>query len=132
MLIRPRTASGALGCLTAAPFVTAARAGAPQRRTAPNALAQHVITPIGTFCGRNHGVMPRIDPTWGLQLDGMLERVLNLSLPDLARRFDHHEVAAGTRVALVGPSESGKSRSGPSGEMVPRIASAETPPTSTA
>ena len=61
----------------------------------PATLARHVITPIRTFYGRNHGVMPRIESgTWRLRVDRMVERVLTLSLPDLAQQFEHHEVLA--------------------------------------
>ncbi len=61
----------------------------------PGALAGHVITPVEAFYGRNHGVIPRIDPgTWRLRVDGMVERALTLSLSDLGQRFEHHEVIA--------------------------------------
>ena len=59
------------------------------------ALAEHVITPVGTFYGRNHGTMPVVDPaTWRLRIEGLVERPLELSLADLAERFAHHEVTA--------------------------------------
>lgn len=59
------------------------------------ALAEHVITPVDTFYGRNHGTMPAIDPeAWRLRIDGMVERPLELSLADLKGRFTHHEVIA--------------------------------------
>ena len=59
------------------------------------ALAEHVITPTGTFYGRNHGTMPEIDAqAWRLRVDGMVERPLQLSLADLQQRFAHREVIA--------------------------------------
>ena len=59
------------------------------------ALAEHVITPVDTFYGRNHGTMPAIDPeAWRLRIDGMVEQALELSLADLKGRFAHHEVIA--------------------------------------
>ncbi len=59
------------------------------------ALAEHVITPVRTFYGRNHGTMPVVDPaTWRLRIEGLVERPLELSLADLAERFAHHEVTA--------------------------------------
>lgn len=60
-----------------------------------SALAQHVITPLDTFYGRNHGAIPDLDPHgWRLQIDGMLDRPMVLSLADLKRRFTHREVVA--------------------------------------
>ena len=59
------------------------------------ALAEHVITPVETFYGRNHGTMPAIDPeAWRLRIDGLVEQALELSLADLKGRFAQHEVIA--------------------------------------
>lgn len=50
-----------------------------------SALAESVVTPVGVFYGRNHGTMPRIEPQdWRLQVDGMVDRPLELSLADLS------------------------------------------------
>lgn len=60
-----------------------------------SALAEHVVTPNDTFYGRNHGVMPDIAAQdWRLQIDGMVDRPLELSLEDLKNRFDHRAVVA--------------------------------------
>ena len=59
------------------------------------ALAEHVLTPVDTFYGRNHAPIPTIDPgTWRLGVDGMVAIPLELSLADLKERFAHHEVIA--------------------------------------
>ena len=59
------------------------------------ALAEHVITPTGTFYGRNHGPTPTIDPdAWRLRVDGLVATPLELSLADLQERFAHREVVA--------------------------------------
>lgn len=59
------------------------------------ALAEHVLTPVATFYGRNHGAMPAVDPeAWLLRIDGMVARPLRLSLAELQDRFTHHEVIA--------------------------------------
>jgi sulfite oxidase len=61
----------------------------------PSALAEHVVTPVGVFYGRNHGPMPDITPeAWRLRIDGMVDRPLELSLADLKERFAHREVVA--------------------------------------
>jgi sulfite oxidase len=59
------------------------------------ALAEHLVTPVKTFYGRNHGAMPAIDiDAWRLRIGGMVQRPLELSLTDLQARFAHHEVTA--------------------------------------
>lgn len=59
------------------------------------ALAAHLLTPVDTFYGRNHGVMPEFAPgQWRLEVDGLVEHPLRLSLDELQERFDHHEVIA--------------------------------------
>ncbi|GAA1330088.1 sulfite oxidase [Pseudonocardia xinjiangensis] len=60
-----------------------------------SALAENVVTPVGVFYGRNHGTMPDMDPDrWRLQVDGMVDRPMELSLADLKDRFPHREVVA--------------------------------------
>ena len=60
-----------------------------------SALAGQPITAIEAFYSRNHGVMPTTDPdTWRLTVDGLVEHTLSLSLEDLRRRFERHEVVA--------------------------------------
>ncbi|GAA4929632.1 sulfite dehydrogenase (cytochrome) subunit SorA apoprotein [Actinomycetospora succinea] len=59
-----------------------------------SALAEHAITPVETFYSRNHGELPELDPQrWRLQVDGLVDEELSLSLDEL-RRFEHHEVTA--------------------------------------
>lgn len=59
------------------------------------ALTEHVLTPVASFYGRNHGAMPDIDPAaWRLLVDGLVGESLTLSLDDLQRRFERHEVVA--------------------------------------
>ncbi|GAA3079416.1 sulfite oxidase [Pseudonocardia yunnanensis] len=61
----------------------------------PSALAEHALTPVGVFYGRNHGTIPVIAPQeWRLRIDGMVEHPLELSLADLKQRFAHREVVA--------------------------------------
>ncbi|MER6926354.1 molybdopterin-dependent oxidoreductase, partial [Streptomyces spiralis] len=59
------------------------------------ALAGLPETPVDTFYGRNHGPVPDIDAAaWRLRVDGLVERVLELSLDDLRARFHAAEVVA--------------------------------------
>ncbi|NJC74065.1 sulfite oxidase [Planosporangium thailandense] len=59
------------------------------------ALDGAALTPLDTFYSRNHGPVPRIDPrAWRLEVDGLVERTLVLSLADLRGRFDSHSVVA--------------------------------------
>jgi sulfite oxidase len=54
--------------------------------SAPDALADRLITPIDSFYSRNHGPVPLIDPArWRLRINGLVERNLELSLADLHR-----------------------------------------------
>jgi len=58
-------------------------------------LAGHPITANDTFYGRNHGPIPSIEREgWRLQVDGMVNRPLTLSLEDLRERFDVQEIEA--------------------------------------
>jgi sulfite oxidase len=61
----------------------------------PEALAGAPRTPVDTFYTRNHGPVPDIDETsWQLRVDGMVEHELQLSLADLHRDFETHEIEA--------------------------------------
>jgi sulfite oxidase len=54
----------------------------------PAALAGQPVTPIESFYSRNHGPSPDLDPaSWRLHIDGLVDRELVLSLPDLQQRF---------------------------------------------
>ena len=59
-------------------------------------LAGHELTSLDTFYVRGHGPVPEIDPdSWRLQIDGLVESALELSLDDLRDgRFPEHEVIA--------------------------------------
>lgn len=51
-------------------------------------LAEHRLTPIEAFYGRNHGPIPRIDEqAWRLRVDGLVSDELTLSLADLRSCF---------------------------------------------
>ena len=55
---------------------------------ARGALAGRMLTPLDTFYARNHGPIPLIDPTtWRLNVDGLVEHDLELSLADLRGQF---------------------------------------------
>ncbi|OLM19962.1 MULTISPECIES: sulfite oxidase [unclassified Pseudonocardia] len=72
----------------------------------PAALADLAITPVDTFYGRNHGAMPDLDPQqWRLEVDGLVDTPLTLSLDDLRQQFDHHEVVATLQCAGNGRAE---------------------------
>ncbi|SDY41641.1 sulfite dehydrogenase (cytochrome) subunit SorA apoprotein [Micromonospora pattaloongensis] len=59
------------------------------------ALDGHPVTPLDTFYSRNHGPIPRLDPdAWRLEVDGLVERPLTLSLDELRTRFDSRTVVA--------------------------------------
>ena len=48
------------------------------------ALAEGPVTATNAFYVRGHGAVPEIDPaTWRLQVRGLVERELDLSLPTL-------------------------------------------------
>ncbi|MEP7128996.1 MAG: molybdopterin-dependent oxidoreductase [Chitinophagales bacterium] len=58
-------------------------------------LREHYITPSQLFYIRNHGEIPEIDPyTFRLQVNGMVERELVLSLEMLRNDFFKHTVMA--------------------------------------
>ena len=62
---------------------------------APAALLVDLLTPIDTFYARNHGVVPNLDPAkWRLEIDGLVDQPLQVSLPDLQGLFDAHTVTA--------------------------------------
>lgn len=55
---------------------------------ARGALAGRMLTPLDSFYARNHGPIPLIDPTtWRLNVDGLVEHDLELSLADLRGQF---------------------------------------------
>jgi len=61
---------------------------------APRATADEYITPTARFFTRSHAPVPQVDPrTWRLEVGGLVERPLRLSLDDLAG-FPRHEVTA--------------------------------------
>jgi sulfite oxidase len=63
------------------------------------ALAQAQITPLELFFVRNHGPVPVIDPAaFRLEVKGLIERPLSLSLPDLAA-YEPVEVVAALQCA---------------------------------
>jgi sulfite oxidase len=54
----------------------------------PAALAGRPLTPVEAFYSRNHAPIPDLDPaTWRLRVDGLVDRELVLSLPELQQRF---------------------------------------------
>jgi sulfite oxidase len=53
------------------------------------ALDGRPLTPLDAFYGRNHGPIPQLNPdAWRLQVDGLVEHPLTLSLTELRRRFE--------------------------------------------
>ena len=59
------------------------------------ALAEHLITPVEVFYGRNHGALPEIEPrAWRLRVGGLVGQSLELSLAELQHRFASVEVTA--------------------------------------
>lgn len=66
----------------------------------PAALAERELTDADTFYVRNHGPVPDIDPeAWRLRVGGLVTRPLELSLADLQRGFDQHDVVAAMQCA---------------------------------
>ncbi|UIJ35957.1 molybdopterin-dependent oxidoreductase [Allobranchiibius sp. GilTou73] len=64
------------------------------------ALAASYLTPTDTFYSRNHGPIPTLDPaTWRLEVDGLVDRTLRLSLQELKDSFEEHEVTATVQCA---------------------------------
>ncbi|WP_426509536.1 sulfite oxidase [Dactylosporangium sp. McL0621] len=60
----------------------------------PAALAGQALTPIDTFYSRNHGPIPDIDPAeWRLDVGGLVDRSLRLSLADLQQLPHRTDVA---------------------------------------
>ncbi|POX42743.1 sulfite oxidase [Streptomyces sp. Ru73] len=52
------------------------------------ALAGRPLTEVAAFYSRNHGPVPRLDPSsWRLRVDGLVDRELELSLDELRSRF---------------------------------------------
>jgi sulfite oxidase len=63
--------------------------------TGPAALAEGPITATDAFYVRGHGAVPEIDPgAWRLQVHGLVERELSLSLETLREAFREREVTA--------------------------------------
>jgi sulfite oxidase len=61
----------------------------------PSALDRRPVTPLDAFYGRNHGPIQQIDPdAWHLELGGLVDRPLTLSLAELQRQFGHRTVVA--------------------------------------
>ncbi len=59
------------------------------------ALAGAMLTPVDSFYSRNHGPVPQLDPrTWRLQVGGLVERELQLSLADLRTGFPERTLTA--------------------------------------
>ncbi|MGC9668999.1 sulfite oxidase [Planosporangium sp. 12N6] len=59
------------------------------------ALDGSPLTPVDTFYVRSHAPVPRIDPgAWRLEVDGLVQRPLTLSLAELRRRFDTRTLVA--------------------------------------
>lgn len=59
------------------------------------ALAQAPVTDAETFYVRNHGPVPELDAQrWRLSVHGLVQRPLELSLRDLQREFEQHQVMA--------------------------------------
>lgn len=73
----------------------------PYNAEAPRlTLAGNALTPVETFYARNHGPIPQIDPdVWRLQLEGLVERPVTLSLAALRDGFEHREVVATVQCA---------------------------------
>ena len=58
-------------------------------------LAGHYLTPIEAFYSRNHGPVPQLDlKSWRLQVDGLVDTPLALSLHDLQTRFETRTLTA--------------------------------------
>ncbi len=59
------------------------------------ALADQVLTATDTFYSRNHGPIPRLEPTsWRLRFDGMVDGARDFSLDQLRTEFAAHTVLA--------------------------------------
>jgi sulfite oxidase len=61
----------------------------------PGALADLMLTPADSFYSRNHGPIPLIDPhSWRLNVGGLVEHDLELSLDDLRGQFAQRTLTA--------------------------------------
>lgn len=61
----------------------------------PGALADRMITPLGSFYSRNHGPIPVIDPqAWRLTIGGLVDHELDVSLADLRGRYPSQTLTA--------------------------------------
>jgi sulfite oxidase len=59
------------------------------------ALAEGPVTATDAFYVRSHAAVPEVDPAkWRLQVHGLVERELDLSLTTLREAFKEHEVTA--------------------------------------
>ncbi|MEV4511676.1 sulfite oxidase [Dactylosporangium sp. NPDC049525] len=60
-----------------------------------SALDRLPLTPLDTFYSRNHGPIQQIDPdAWRLEVGGLVDRTLTLSLTELQQQFSHRTVVA--------------------------------------
>ena len=58
-------------------------------------LADQVLTPLDAFYSRNHAPVPTIDrDAWRLQVDGMVDHAMTLSLRELQEGFERRDVVA--------------------------------------
>lgn len=58
-------------------------------------LAGAQLTPVESFYSRNHGPVPKLDPAaWRLRVDGLVDRVVTLSLAELKDRFAVRTITA--------------------------------------
>ncbi len=61
----------------------------------PAALAHSALTPVSAFYSRNHGPIPHLDPDgWRLDVDGLVESALQLSLTELQSAYSQVTLAA--------------------------------------
>ncbi|KAM7005861.1 sulfite oxidase, mitochondrial isoform 1-T1 [Tautogolabrus adspersus] len=75
----------------------------------PEILSDSYITPSAIFFKRNHLPVPQVDPdSYQLQVEGLSEGVLMLSLKDLKTRFQKHTVTATLQCAGNRRSEMNK------------------------
>ncbi|MGA8211385.1 MAG: sulfite oxidase, partial [Nocardioidaceae bacterium] len=60
-----------------------------------HALAVGQLTPVDTFYARNHGPVPQVEAAaWRLQVDGLVDRPLQLTIADLRSRFVERSLVA--------------------------------------
>ena len=61
----------------------------------PVPTADQLVTPLESFYTRSHARVPAVDPAaWRLQVEGMVDRPLSLTLAALAREFHTQSVTA--------------------------------------